>query len=33
MTSNQVEIKFMITKLYEWNEVLGGSESSNLPSI
>jgi hypothetical protein len=26
--SNQVEIKFMIGKLNEWNEQLGGSQAS-----
>ena len=28
MSSNQVEIKFMVSQLLEWNNKLGGSESS-----
>jgi hypothetical protein len=33
MTSNKVEIDFMITKLLEWNEKLGGSKGSIPTSI
>lgn len=33
MTSNQVEINFMITRLKEWNEQLGGAEASTSLAI